>query len=282
MKKTYKEFSRAAYEAAFAKEAESFSSKKKKIKAEEVERAAQKEAIKAAILDTMKAYPSVEPALIWRGIYEVHVHRKSGLDDKSIIDRVVSADQSWKKSSGHAFEEMVKLLSNAVLEGSGIEVLLQRDLNTIIKAGELANEPRDISWLKEQIKGSVFDLYATCMEGGKRFCFGCIQSKTSIRDRVTRDREPSIGAMRSFFWSVVQVLDGDFLKLPKFKAMADGGTAEYQENGWHGMYVFSDKYTGERIYPIHVDFQRFAVHAKKAAQYWKTQRQWFNADWKSE
>ena len=30
MKKTYKEFSRAAYEAAFAKEAESFSSKKKK------------------------------------------------------------------------------------------------------------------------------------------------------------------------------------------------------------------------------------------------------------
>lgn len=282
MNMTYKEFSRSAYEAAFAKEAEKFASKKKKVKAEDVERAAQKEAIKAAILNTMKAYPSVEPALIWRGIYEVHVHRKSGLDDKSIIDRVVSADQSWKKSSGHAFEEMVKLLSNAALDGSGIEVLLQRDLNTIIKAGELANEPRDISWLKEQIKGSVFDLYATYLDGDKRFCFGCIQSKASIRDRVTRDREPSILAMRSFFWSVAFVLDGDFLKLPKFKAMADGGSAEYRENGWHGMYVFSDKYTGERIYPIHLDFQKFAVHAKKAAQYWKTQRQWFNTDWKAE
>ena len=281
MKKSYKEFSRSVYEIAFAQEIKELSAKKKKTKADEAERKAQKEAIKAAILKTMEAYPSVEPALIWRGIYEVHVHRKSGLDDKTVIDRVVSADQSWKKSSGHAFEEMVKLLANAALEGSGVEILLQRDLNTIIKANELANEPRDISWLKEQIKGSVFDLYATYVENDKRFCFGCIQSKTSIRDRVTRDREPSINAMQSFFWSVILVLDGDFLRLPKFKSMVDGGTAEYRENGWHGMYVFSDKHTGERIYPIHVDFETFADHAKEAAQYWKTQRQWFNLDWKA-
>ena len=136
----------------------------------------------------MEKYPSVEPAAIWRGIYEIHVHRKSGIDDAEIIDKVIKADQSWKKSSGHAFEEMVKLLANAALEGTNIEILLQRDLNTLVKAGELANEPRDISWLKEQIASSVFDLYATYKDGEKRFCFGCIQSKTSIRDRVTRDR----------------------------------------------------------------------------------------------
>ena len=47
------------------------------------------------------------------------------------------------------------------------------------------------------------------------------------------------------------------------------------------MYIYSDKYTGERIYPIHVDFEMFAVHAKEAAQYWKTQRQWFNLEWKA-
>jgi len=278
-KKNYKEYSRAVYENTFAKEVKSASSAKKKQKTDDIERHAQKEAIKAAILETMEKFEEVEPALIWKGIYEVHVHRKSGLDDKDVIDRVISADQSWKKSSGHAFEELIKFLANDALAGSGIEILLQRDLNTIIKAEELENEPRDISWLKEQIKASVFDLFAVLTENGKKRCFGCIQSKTSIRDRVTRDREPSLAAMQSFFWSTVIVLDGDFLKNPKFVSMVNGGTTEHPDNGWHGMYVFSDLYHGERIYPMHLDFDSFAEHAKKAAKYWKDQRQWFDKKW---
>ncbi len=282
MKETFKSFARAVYDSTFTAELSAATREKKKRKPNEAERHAQKEAIKAAILKSMEKYPDVEPAAIWRSIYEIHIHRKSGIDDATVIEKVIKADQSWKKSSGHAFEEMVKLLANSALEDTDIEILLQRDLNTLLKAGELANEPRDISWLKEQIAGSVFDLYATYKDGEKRFCFGCIQSKTSIRDRVTRDREPSIIAMRSFFWSTALVLDGDFLKLPKFKAMVDGGSTEYKENGWHGMYVFSDKYSGERIYPLHVDFGKFAGHAKQAEKYWRTQRQWFNADWKAE
>ena len=283
MKNSYKEYSRSVYDKAFDQELAGLAKRKKKFDEKEAERMAQKEAIKASILKTMRTFPDVEPALIWRGIYEVHVHRKSGLDDKSVIDRVVSADQSWKKSSGHAFEEMIKLLANDALAGTGIEILLQRDLNTVVKADELANEPRDISWLKEQIKGSVFDLFATYKnDEGRRFCYGCIQSKTSIRDRVTRDREPSLAAMHSFFWSTVIVLDGDFMKNPKFLSMVDGGTHEYPDNGWHGMYVFSDHYKGQRIYPIHVDFAKFAEHAKIAAEYWRTQRQWFDEKWKAE
>ena len=281
--KQVKLFVQSVYDTVFDTEFNEAVHAKKSMKANEAERFAQKEAIKAAILQTMDKFPEVEPVEIWRNIYEIHVHRKSGIDNASTIEKVIKADQSWKKSSGHAFEEMVKLLANAALDNTDIEILLQRDLNTIIKAGELANEPRDISWIKEQIKSSVFDLYATFLEDdGKRFCFGCIQSKTSIRDRVTRDREPSLAAMQSFFWSVVLVLDGGFLKLPKFKAMVDGGTSEYEKNGWHGMYVFSDKFNGERIYPIHVDFEKFAEHAKKAELFWKTQRQWFNAEWKAE
>lgn len=284
----YKKFSEKVYDDTFQAEviasaAVAKSSKKKVHKVDEIERHAQKEAIKASVLKTMEKYPQIEPALIWKSIYEIHVHRKSGIGDSETIEKVISADQSWKKSSGHAFEEMIKLLSNDALAGSGIEILLQRDLNTIIKANELSNEPRDISWLKEQIKGSVFDLFATyTLEDGRRYCFGCIQSKTSIRDRVTRDREPSLAAMQSFFWSTVIVLDGDFLKLPKFKAMVDGGSAEYPDNGWHGMYVFSERYSGNRIYSMHVNFQKFATHAKKAAEYWKTQRQWFDKKWKAE
>lgn len=103
-----------------------------------------------------------------------------------------------------------------------------------------------------------------------------------MRDRVTRDREPSMQAMQAFFWSTIIVLDGDFLKLPKFISMVNGGTTEYVENGWHGMYVFSEAYSQDRIYPIDLDFKNFKEHAVIAARYWLTQRQWFNAQWRAE
>lgn len=249
----------------------------------EIETAAQKEAIKNATIAGIQRFPDVEAALIWKTVYETHVHRKSGIHDADTIAKVISADQSWKKSSGHAFEEMIKILASAALRDDNIDILLQRDLNILIKAHELDNEPRDISWLKEQIKASVFDLYAVVRtQSGKRFCYGCIQSKTSVRDRVTRDREPSMQAMRSFFWSTIIVLDGDFLKLPKFISMVNGGTVEHPENGWHGMYVFSDQYSQDRIYPIDLGFQTFRKHAVKAAQYWLAQRQWFNEHWRAD
>ena len=122
----------------------------------------------------------------------------------------------------------------------------------------------------------------TNKESEKKFCYGCIQSKTSIRDRVTRDREPSIAAMHSFFWSTIIVLDGDFLKNKKFVTMVNGGSIEHPTNGWHGMYVFSEKYSVERIYPTDLSLKNFKEHAVKAAKYWLSQRQWFNCDWKVE
>lgn len=81
------------------------------------------------------------------------------------------------------------------LHDTNVEIVLQRDLNTLIKAEELANEPRDISWLREQIKTNIFDLYCLLSIDDRKYCFGCVQAKTSIRDRVTRDREPSIHAI---------------------------------------------------------------------------------------
>ncbi|MDR1694911.1 MAG: hypothetical protein LBR70_06975 [Lactobacillaceae bacterium] len=95
----------------------------------------------------------------------------------------------------------------------------------------------------------------------------------------TRDREPSIKAMASFFWSIAIVLDGDFLKLPKFITMVNGGSAEHVTNGWHGMYVFSDKYSQGRIYSTDLDFKNLKEHAINAAAYWLAQRQWFNNVW---
>lgn len=252
-------------------------------KENKIETAAQKEAIKTAMIEGIKHFPTEEAALIWRTVYETHIHRKSGIDDSDTIEKVIRADQSWKKSSGHVFEEMIKILGNAALNDSGINILLQRDLSTLIKAHELDNEPRDISWLKEQINASIFDLYTVIhTPDGKQFCYGCIQSKTSIRDRVSRDREPSMQAMRSFFWSTIIVLDGGFLKLPKFISMVNGGTPEYPANGWHGMYVFSNQHTQDRIYSINLDFTNFKEHAITAAEHWLTQRQWFNGQWRAD
>ena len=42
------------------------------------------------------------------------------------------------------------------------------------------------------------------------------------------------------------------------------------------------KYSDGRIYATDLDFKNFKEHAIQAAQYWLTQRQWFNADWNVE
>ena len=249
---------------------------------DEFDREAQKAAIRISFTKAMQRFTELPVAELWNSIYRAHLFRKSGISDIDTINKVISADQSWKKSSGHAFEEMIKELANLTLSDTNVETILQRDLNTLIKAGELGNEPRDISWLKEQIKANIFDLYSIVNVDSKKYCFGCIQAKTSIRDRVTRDREPSIHAMQSFFWSVVFVLDGDFLRLPKFVNMINGGSKEFNENGWHGMYVLSAKGTIDRIYPLTMDFAIFRQHALIAAEQWLKRRQWLDTQWRAE
>lgn len=246
------------------------------------DRESQKAAIRTAMVKALDKYPNVSVSELWSAIYRAHLFRKSGISNLVTINKVISADQSWKKSSGHAFEEMIKDLAALALHDTDVEFVLQRDLNTLIKAGELSNEPRDISWLKEQIKSNIFDLFAVISIDNKKYCFGCVQAKTSIRDRVTRDREPSIHAMQSFFWSIIFVLDGEFLRLPKFNNMVNGDSEEFRENGWHGMYVLSKKDAKERIYPLTMDFEIIKYHALRAAKQWRENRQWLDINWKAE
>lgn len=249
----------------------------------EAERYAQKAAIREALKSGVAHFPLQDVSDIWKNVYKVHIYRKSGLNvDEETVAKVISAEQSWRKSSGHAFEELVKELANLSLSETNVRVILQRDLSTLLKANEIANEPRDIAWLEKMVENAIFDLYAIVTVEGNHFCFGCIQSKTSVRDRVSRDREPSIHAMQSFFWSVCVALDGDFLKMPKFKAMVNGDTTEFPENGWHGMYVLSDIKTVDRLYHTGFDLDLLSKHALEAAEYWLTQRQWFNREWKAQ
>ena len=145
---------------------------------DEFDREAQKTAIRLTITKALSKFPNVSVAELWSAIYRAHLFRKSGISDLDTINKVISADQSWKKSSGHAFEEMIKELASLALYGTGVEIVLQRDLNTLIKANEIANEPRDISWLKEQIKANIFDLYGILTSSDKKkYCFGCYKPR---------------------------------------------------------------------------------------------------------
>ncbi len=265
------------YKSVFSHVAES---SRKASKRDILEREAQKEAMKITIISAMEKYPDEEPAELWKAVQAAHIDRKSGIADLNVITSVISAEQSWKKSSGHAFEEMVVVLGNRALEEHGISICLQKKLNSMISNNEISNQVQDIKWLKKNIQDSTFDIYAFIENSGQKFVFGCIQSKTSIRDRVTRDREPSTHAMENFFWSVAICLDGEFLKLPKFKSMVNGGTANYPSNGWHGMYVFSKLYKGDRIYPLTKELEPLKEHAKQAANQWLKQRQWLNSKWR--
>lgn len=272
----YKDFCIQEYKSIFDKIYSSISRGKPDAK----RRIAQKTAIRETSINAIEKYPEVEPSDIWKVVYMAHVYNVSNISNPDTINAVISADNSWKKSSGHAFEEMIKQLGNLSLEQYNIEIVLQKDLNALLHNNDISNEVRDISWLKEQIKSSVFDLFLTIKDGEDQYVYGCIQSKTSIRDRVTRDREPSMNAMAAYFMSIAIVLDGDFLRLPKFQAMVNGESSDYKINGWHRMYVFSnEKIDIGRIQNIDLTMEKFVQDAIAGAKFWQEQRQWFNHKW---
>lgn len=249
-------------------------------KAKEIETASQLQAIKETMKEGRLLYPTNIPTL-WANIYKAHLYRKSGISDPEIVSSVIAADQSWKASSGHAFEYMAKEIANLALANTNLRFLLQRDLNDLIREGKLSNEVRDISWLKEQVDTDNYDLFAVGQVGEDIYCFGCIQCKTSIRDRVSRDRELSATAMKAFFWSISLVIDGTQLTTPKYVNMVNGGTTTFEKNGWHGMYDMSHTIPGGRIYDLDMDFEIIRSHAIQAFDAWRTQRQWFTNEWKA-
>lgn len=261
-------------------------------KAKEIESAAQLYAIKASMIEGRKNYPNQIP-LLWSSIYKAHLYRKSGISNPDIVRKAILAEQSWRSSSGHAFEEIVKELGSLALAGTGIRYVLQKDLNTLLKAKELANQPTDIAWLEKQVRGCIFDAYVVADINviddntgeivKKPVCFGCVQCKTSIRDRVSRDIVPSREAMESKFWSIGFVLDGTMFSVPKYRNMANGNPeSEFKKNGWHGLYVLSAKADDDRIYSVDLNFDVVREHTLKAFTAWHKDRMGFAIEWRAD
>ena len=250
------------------------------------EREAQKIAIKETFKDALtQFFPAHEAAELWKAIYVAHLKRKAGILDLNTIDEdviksVISADQSWKKASGHVFESYISETANPLLQPQSIRFVLQKELSQMIRDNNIHNDEVDLNWLRSRIHTDVFDLYALASRLDRNYVYGCIQSKTSIRDRVTRDREPSRQAMDAPFWSIAITLNGAFLAMPKFREMVNGGGTDYEANGWHGLYVMSEQYTNDRIYPIDSDLTLLIEHARQAAEAWMSARNRFDYTWK--
>lgn len=247
------------------------------------ERKAQREAIQHTLEYGIKQYPEQPVRDIWLSIREAHIQHKIGAEfgtnvllNNDTVERVFSAYQSWDKSSGHAFETYIPEMLQLLLKPYHITVVLQKELTSMLNSDPLTifNTPEEIKWLKEQLSSDVFDLYVIQELNDEKYVFGCLQSKTSIRDRVTRDREPSQQAMAHCFWSVGVTLNGDFFKNDKFQEMVNGGI-HYSQNGWHGMYVIESPIYKGRIF----QFDKFVEHAKKAALDWRRDRKSLTPSW---
>ena len=261
-------------------------------KKKEIESASQLQAIKTTIIEGREKYPN-EVSLLWGSIYKAHLYRKSGISDRSTIDKVISADQSWKSSSGHAFEAMISELGTLAMSGTNFRYILQKDLNLLLEQNKVGNKPTDVSWLKEQVRSSVFDIYVVAdvqivNEESEEFedkvkVFGCAQCKTSIRDRVSRDIVPSREAMESQFWNLGFVLDGEMFSTPKYINMVNGNPeSEFKKNGWHGFYVLSPIENIDRIYPVDLKFDIIRKHTIKAFNDWDSNRVGFTREWRAD
>lgn len=250
--------------------------------------AAQRKAIDKTLVESLLNYSDeISEDEIWKNIGMVHKLNVAelsefGLPEKvqaDIIDRCLSAHQSWIKSSGHSFERYIASISSSELQANEITFILQSDLTKMIKQGVLTNTSDDIAGLISW--GKDFDLYAIQSIHGDIHVFGCIQSKTSIRDRVGRDVTFSKNAMDGLFWSAAITLDGSFLNMDEFKNMVNGG-GSYHINGWHGMYAMSGiSENNDRIYKVNDTLDLFVTHAIAAAKQFIADRRLLNAEWKA-
>ena len=249
----------------------------------------QRRAIDKTFVDTLlKFSPDISEDEIWAAIgltHKLHVANlgRFGIDEsiqEEVLSACLSAHQSWIKSSGHSFERYIASIDNIALKENEIRFVLQSEMTDMIKKHKLNNTEEDIAGLNAW--GKDFDLYAVQTVHGEEHIFGCIQSKTSIRDRVGRDVTFSHNAMEGLFWSVAVTLDGAFLKMPEFIHMVNGG-GSYQQNGWHGMYAISgiDVDNG-RIYKIGDSLERFANHAVEAAKQFIRDRRQLNNVWRTD
>ena len=227
---------------------------------------------------------------IWNAISVVHKRFAADLSSlgvpsaihDEVIARVEASRQSWVRTSGLGFERIIANTINASskIAALGVKLITPSELKKMLDDKQLSNDPDDLSWVGALDES--FDLYIIQTAFGKTFVVGCLQAKTSIRDRVGRDQPFSQQAMTHHFWSAAVTLDGDFLKNPLFSNMVNGkaGT-QYPENGWHGMYAMARVTANNRIYAVNNSFDLLIDHVEEAVTKRMANAATFDHSWKA-
>lgn len=201
----------------------------------------------------IEEFPDEDEGEIWSVLQEIHINMLSDTTlSRQAIESVISAHQSWVKTSGTAFE---RFLANRLS-------LIMKEVK-IIKPGELATFERQGKNIlnSDKIIGKSEDDLLIIHQLKRNFTIvGVIQAKTSTRDRMKMDTSHSQTMLESNLWSIHITIDpDDFLDKPKFRDMADGAG----ESGiiWHGVYKMSS-HTKESTRIFH--FNRLISHLPQA------------------
>lgn len=164
--------------------------------------------------------------------------RVSGLTVEEIA-RAKKADQKWLNMSGNAYEVIIKNEINEEMMFSNIKVLTPTELRMALSKDKVKNDEKDLELIRNWITGKTFDLYIVKSVADGVVVFSVVQCKKSIRERVSRDREPSMKAMRNGFWSILISLSDDGLGTTvgtKSREMFNGGI-HFRGKGWSVAYV---------------------------------------------
>lgn len=164
--------------------------------------------------------------------------RVSGLSREQ-VELAKTADQKWLNMSGMAYESMILRESNRLLVNAPIRFIKPIDLKREIHNNQIFNSQKDMDTIENWIQGETFDLYLVKEKEDGLVVFGVVQCKKSIRERVSRDREPSIKATEEGFMSILIGMNGETLgksNNTKNRQMINGNGSHYDKQGWHSAY----------------------------------------------
>lgn len=155
------------------------------------------------------------------------------------INAAKKADQKWLNMSGNAYEVIAQKEINEKLLFSNARVLNPLELRKALKENKVINSEKDLQLINKWLSGRTFDLFIANLTPKGLNVFSVVQCKKSIRERVSRDREPSMLAMRNGFWSILLSLSDDGLgkkEDTKAREMFNGGK-HFRGKGWSSAYV---------------------------------------------
>lgn len=192
--------------------------------------------------------PGEDSGAIWTHLQKAHHQIVTGVAlPIRVANQVISAFQSWAKTSGTSFERFIAHKMARIVPG--LSVLKPAELRELCKRNSVINI--------EKVKGvAEDDLFVVFESGTDLYLIGVIQAKTSVRDRMKMDAAHSKLMLEAGLWSAHITIDPDnFLGKPKFRNLADG-TSELG-HVWHGVYKMSslvDESVGV------FDFNKLEIH----------------------